>query len=121
MEFITWVFMNVRCRHFTIGPMPFSSYPLFIAVALWVSGFISGRCANVTTTIYVGRHFEVRDYDQPVKYVFNGDVRVARVTGPWRAQLVFSAFAFSQAWNLRSPRGDRPKLCWLKSATSSQR
>jgi hypothetical protein len=24
------------------------------------------------TTLYVGKHFEVRDHDQPTKYVFNG-------------------------------------------------
>jgi hypothetical protein len=28
---------------------------------------------RVTTTVYVGRHFEVRDHDQPVKHVFQGD------------------------------------------------
>ena len=33
------------------------------------------------TTIYVGKHFEVRDHDAPVKYVFSGNTRVARVTG----------------------------------------
>src|SRR5829696_2135839 len=34
-----------------------------------------------TTTIYPGMYFEVREHDQPTKYVFNGGTRVARVTG----------------------------------------
>ena len=34
-----------------------------------------------TTTLYVGRHFEVREFDQPTKVVFAGDTRVATVTG----------------------------------------
>ena len=28
-----------------------------------------------------GKHFEVRDHDQPTKYVFNGASRVAATTG----------------------------------------
>jgi hypothetical protein len=35
----------------------------------------------VETTLYVGKHFEVRDHDQPTKYVFNGNTRIARITG----------------------------------------
>jgi len=34
-----------------------------------------------TTTVYVNQHFEVRDFDQPVKYLWNGSSRVARVIG----------------------------------------
>ena len=37
--------------------------------------------ARAETTIYVGKHIEVRDHDAPVKYVFNGNTRVARATG----------------------------------------
>ena len=33
------------------------------------------------TTIYVNKHFEVRDHDQPTKYVFHGNTRVAHITG----------------------------------------
>jgi RHS repeat-associated protein len=32
-------------------------------------------------TVYVNRNFEVREYEQPVKYVWNGDNRIASVTG----------------------------------------
>ncbi|HKX61813.1 MAG TPA: hypothetical protein VJS65_08210, partial [Verrucomicrobiae bacterium] len=31
------------------------------------------NASEVTTTVYVGRHFEVRDHDQPVKYVMSDD------------------------------------------------
>lgn len=36
--------------------------------------------ANMTTIIYEGRRFEIRDHDQPTKYVFNGSTRVAEIT-----------------------------------------
>ncbi|MBN2450038.1 MAG: VCBS repeat-containing protein [Lentisphaeria bacterium] len=34
-----------------------------------------------SATVYVGRHFEVREYDQPTKVVFAGETRVARISG----------------------------------------
>ncbi len=36
---------------------------------------------QTSTTSYISRSFEVRDYDQPTKYVFNGPTRVAFITG----------------------------------------
>jgi RHS repeat-associated protein len=33
------------------------------------------------TTLYIDKYFEVRDHDAPVKYVWNRNTRVARVTG----------------------------------------
>ncbi|MGZ9130712.1 MAG: hypothetical protein ACXW4Z_23290, partial [Candidatus Binatia bacterium] len=33
------------------------------------------------TTLYPDKHFEVREHDAPTKYVFNGDTRVAQITG----------------------------------------
>jgi RHS repeat-associated protein len=33
------------------------------------------------TVQYIDPHFEVRAFDQPTKYVFDGDTRVARITG----------------------------------------
>ena len=33
------------------------------------------------TTIYIDKYFEVRDHDAPTKYVWNGNTRVAHVTG----------------------------------------
>ena len=33
------------------------------------------------TTLYIDKYFEVRENDAPTKYVWNGNIRVARVTG----------------------------------------
>ena len=33
------------------------------------------------TTLYIDKYFEVRDHDAPTKYVWNGNTRVAHVTG----------------------------------------
>ncbi|WP_411028750.1 hypothetical protein, partial [Salmonella sp. s59944] len=34
-----------------------------------------------TSVLYPDKYFEVRESDAPVKYVWNGNTRVARVTG----------------------------------------
>lgn len=39
-----------------------------------------------TFTLYPARHFEVRDHDQPIKYVVNGSTRIARVVGTFSAR-----------------------------------
>ena len=57
---------------------------------------------SITTTIYVGRHFEVRGHDQPTKYVFNGATRVAEVTGSISASLRIQRLRFYPGWNLCS-------------------
>jgi len=54
------------------------------------------------TTIYVGKHFEVRDHDAPVKYVFNGNTRVARVTGSLLANERIQRLRLRAGWNLVS-------------------
>ena len=54
------------------------------------------------TTTYVGSHFEVREFDAPTKYVFNGDVRVARVTGTLSANTRVQRFRVATGWNLLS-------------------
>ena len=53
-----------------------------------------------STTVYVGQHFEVRDRDQPVKYVFNGETRVARVTGSLSENTRIQRFRMQAGWNL---------------------
>jgi RHS repeat-associated protein len=58
--------------------------------------------AHVTATIYVGRHFEVRDHDQATKYVFNGATRVAEVTGSLSANLRVQRLRLYPGWNLCS-------------------
>jgi RHS repeat-associated protein len=55
---------------------------------------------GLTTTVYVGRHFEVRDQDQPVKYVFNGETRVARITGSLSANRRIQRLRLRTGWNL---------------------
>jgi RHS repeat-associated protein len=82
--------------------MPFSCCSLFTVVSLWVSVPFLVAAANVTTTVYVCRHFEVRDYDQPVKYVFSRDVRVARVTGSLNSTTRVQRLRLFPGWNLRS-------------------
>lgn len=55
-----------------------------------------------TTTTYVGRHFEIRDYDEPVKYVFNGATRIARITGSVNSTQRIQRFHLYAGWNLLS-------------------
>lgn len=55
-----------------------------------------------TTTIYPGLHFEVREHDQPVKYVFNGAARVARVTGSLSTNTRIQRLRLYPGWNLCS-------------------
>jgi len=62
-------------------------------------GQAATRGAEVTTTVYVGRHFEVRDHDQPVKYVFNGDTRVAHITGSLSSNLRLQRWRLQAGWN----------------------
>ncbi|HXI52828.1 MAG TPA: toxin TcdB middle/N-terminal domain-containing protein, partial [Candidatus Saccharimonadales bacterium] len=45
------------------------------------AGGAAGAKPATTSALYPGDHFEVRDADQPTKYVFNGDTRVAQVVG----------------------------------------
>ena len=52
------------------------------------------------TTIYVNKHFEVRDDDAPVKYVFQGETRVARVTGSLAGRERIQRFRLRAGWNL---------------------
>ena len=44
------------------------------------AGIAPQETARPACVLYVGRHFEVREYEAPVKYVWNGSTRVARVT-----------------------------------------
>ncbi len=37
--------------------------------------------AQPTNVLYINKYFEVREYDQPTKFVWNGSTRVARVIG----------------------------------------
>ncbi len=56
----------------------------------------------ITTTFYVGSHFEVRDHDQPTKYVFDGATRVAEITGSLSANHRIQRIRLYTGWNLIS-------------------
>ena len=55
-----------------------------------------------TSVLYPGRPFEVRDHDQPTKYVFNGRTRVARVVGSLSPNLRVQKVRLHAGWNLCS-------------------
>jgi RHS repeat-associated protein len=55
-----------------------------------------------TTTVYVGQHYEIREHDAPSKYVFNGDTRVARITGSLSSSSRIQRFRLHTGWNLMS-------------------
>jgi len=61
-------------------------------------------------TLYPGQHFEVRENDQPVKYVFNGAVRVARVTGSLSTNTRVQRLRLYSGWNLCSVAVDGATL-----------
>jgi RHS repeat-associated protein len=54
------------------------------------------------STLYVGRHFEVRHNAAPIKYVFNASTRVARVTGSLSTRARIQRLAVCTGWNLVS-------------------
>ena len=54
------------------------------------------------TTLYVNRYFEVREHDAPTKYVWNGNTRVARVTGTLNSKLRVQRLRAYPGWNLCS-------------------
>lgn len=55
---------------------------------------------RVSTTVYIGDHFEVRDHDQPVKYVFDGETRMARITKSLSRKEQLQRFRLRTGWNL---------------------
>ncbi len=54
------------------------------------------------TTLYVNRSFEVRDHDQPVKYVFSGATRIASTTGSLSSRARLQRLRLYSGWNLVS-------------------
>ncbi len=55
---------------------------------------------GVHATVYVSPQFEVRDRDQPVKFVFDNDTRVARVTGSLAGTERLQRLRLQAGWNL---------------------
>jgi RHS repeat-associated protein len=62
----------------------------------------NGQPTNSTATIYVNKHFEVRDAEQPTKYVFNGSTRVAHVTGSLSSAPRLQRMRLATGWNIVS-------------------
>ncbi len=61
----------------------------------------AGVAPAPTTTHYINRYFEIRDYDQPVKYVWQGETRVARITGTLTATATRTQkLRLQRGWNL---------------------
>lgn len=52
-----------------------------------------------TTTHYLNRYFEIREYDAPVKFVWNGETRVARVTAAFGAETRIQHLRLRTGWN----------------------
>src|SRR6059058_5622276 len=73
-----------------------------IATLAGCSSALAAASGPTTTTIYVGRHFEVRDHDQPTKYVFNGATRVASITGSLSTNTRIQRLRLYPGWNLCS-------------------
>jgi RHS repeat-associated protein len=62
-------------------------------------GVGSGESISV---LYPDRYFEVREHDAPTKYVWNGNTRVARVTGSFTPNQRVQRFRLWPGWNLVS-------------------
>ncbi|MCX6925206.1 MAG: hypothetical protein NT154_18635, partial [Verrucomicrobia bacterium] len=54
------------------------------------------------TTLYVNKFFEVREHDAPTKYIWNGNTRVARVTGSLNTNQRVQRLRLYPGWNLVS-------------------
>jgi RHS repeat-associated protein len=53
-----------------------------------------------STTVYVSSQFEVRNHDQPTKFVFNGSTRVASIIGSLSTNSRIQRLRLSPGWNL---------------------
>ncbi len=58
--------------------------------------------AQIDSTIYVDQYFEFRHNSAPVKYVWSGNTRVARVTGMLSSNQRLQRFRLWTGWNLCS-------------------
>jgi len=58
--------------------------------------------ASSSAVVYPGKHFEVRENDEPTKYVFHGDSRIAHVTGSLSGSTRIQRLRLFAGWNLCS-------------------
>lgn len=57
---------------------------------------------EATSVLYPGEQFEVREHDAPTKYVYQGEARVARITGSLAANTRIQRLRLNPGWNLCS-------------------
>lgn len=63
------------------------------------------------STLYVTPNYEVREFDQPIKYVFDGESRVARITGTFEPEAPrIQMFRLHAGWNVFSPAVESPDI-----------
>jgi len=55
-----------------------------------------------STVLYIARHFEIREYEEPTKFVWTGYTRVARVVGSLSANERVQRLRVHPGWNLIS-------------------
>ncbi len=60
----------------------------------------NGGTNRVTSVIYVSPYYEVRELNTPVKYVWNGSARVARLTGSIDTNSCIQRLSLHAGWNL---------------------
>lgn len=60
------------------------------------------RAPRFITVSYPNKYFEVREHDAPTKYVWNGNTRVARVTGSLTTNVRVQRLRVYPGWNLCS-------------------
>lgn len=77
------------------------SFAIALALVALAGACLAGH-GDLETTLYLGRYFEVRNHEQPVKYVFNGDTRVSRVIGTLNADLRVQRLRLFPGWNFCS-------------------
>jgi RHS repeat-associated protein len=75
---------------------------VFLATVALANSVYAVQTGNITTTIYAGRYFEVREHDAPVKYVFKGETRVASVVGSLSGKNRVQRIRLFAGWNLCS-------------------
>jgi RHS repeat-associated protein len=63
---------------------------------------VSSDVSEGSSVSYLGKHFEVREHDAPTKYVWNGETRVARVSGSLSADSRIQRLRLWPGWNLCS-------------------
>jgi RHS repeat-associated protein len=56
--------------------------------------------SSSTSVLYPGKHFEVREHDEPTKFIFAGPTRVARITGSLSSQHRVQRIRLHPGWNL---------------------